>query len=214
MDEEIRLINANARSEKIKNFFSTNKKKIIISLSILIFLLIIFFLFLEFKEKSKIKLAERYNQITKEYLVNKNDSIKDQLIGIIYENDSTYSPLALYFLIDNNILIQNEKLNELFDQVINKNSFDKEIKDLIIYKKALFNSEFSSENEILNILNPIIKSESIWRSHALYLLAEYFYFKNEKEKSKEFFNQIISLKNSNPNIRLEAEKRLNRNFSD
>ena len=214
MDEEIRLINANARSEKIKNFFSTNKKKIIISLSILIFLLIFFFLFLEFKEKSKIKLAERYNQITKEYIVNKNDSIKDQLIGIIYENDSTYSPLALYFLIDNNILIQNEKLNELFDQVINKNSFDKEIKDLIIYKKALFNSEFSSENEILNILNPIIKSESIWRSHALYLLAEYFYFKNEKEKSKEFFNQIISLKNSNPNIRLEAEKRLNRDFSD
>jgi predicted negative regulator of RcsB-dependent stress response len=214
MDEEIRLINANTRSEKIKNFFSTNKKKIIISLSILIFLLIIFFLFLEFKEKSKIKLAERYNQITKEYIVNKNDSIKDQLIGIIYENDSTYSPLALYFLIDNNILIQNEKLNELFDQVINKNSFDKEIKDLIIYKKALFNSEFSSENEILNILNPIIKSESIWRSHALYLLAEYFYSKNEKEKSKEFFNQIISLKNSNPNIRLEAEKRLNRDFSD
>ena len=214
MDEEIRLINANARSEKIKNFFSTNKKKIIISLSILIFLLIFFFLFLEFKEKSKIKLAERYNQITKEYIVNKNDSIKDQLIGIIYENDSTYSPLALYFLIDNNILIQNEKLNELFDQVINKNSFDKEIKDLIIYKKALFNSEFSSENEILNILNPIIKSESIWRSHALYLLAEYFYSKNEKEKLKEFFNQIISLKNSNPNIRLEAEKRLNRDFSD
>ena len=214
MDEEIRLINANARSEKIKNFFLTNKKKIITSLSILIFLLIFFFLFLEFKEKSKIKLAERYNQITKEYIVNKNDSIKDQLIGIIYENDSTYSPLALYFLIDNNILIQNEKLNELFDQVINKNSFDKEIKDLIIYKKALFNSEFSSENEILNILNPIIKSESIWRSHALYLLAEYFYFKNEKEKSKEFFNQIISLKNSNPNIRLEAEKRLNRDFSD
>ena len=214
MDEEIRLINANARSEKIKNFFSTNKKKIIISLSILIFLLIFFFLFLEFKEKSKIKLAERYNQITKEYQVNKKDSIKDQLIEIIYENDSTYSPLALYFLIDNNILIQNEKLNELFDQVINKNSFDKEIKDLIIYKKALFNSEFSSENEILNILNPIIKSESIWRSHALYLLAEYFYFKNEKEKSKEFFNQIISLKNSNPNIRLEAEKRLNRDFSD
>ena len=214
MDEEIRLINANARSEKIKNFFSTNKKKIIISLSILIFLLIFFFLFLEFKEKSKIKLAERYNQITKEYIVNKNDSIKDQLIGIIYENDSTYSPLALYFLIDNNILIQNEKLNELFDQVINKNNFDKEIKDLIIYKKALFNSEFSSENEILNILNPIIKSESIWRSHALYLLAEYFYSKNEKEKSKEFFNQIISLKNSNPNIRVEAEKRLNTNFSD
>ena len=45
-------------------------------------------------------------------------------------------------------------------------------------------------------------------------MAEYFYFKNEKQKSKEFFDQIITLENSNPNIKIEAQKRLNRDFSD
>ena len=212
MDEEIQLVNATTRNERIKNFFQNNRKKIIISLSIIVLLAIFYFLFLEIREKSKIKLADRYNQITINYLSNKKENIKNQLIDIIYENDSTYSPLALYFLIDNDILDKNEEINKLFDHVINKNNLEKEIKDLVIYKKALFNSDFSSENELLNILNPIIKSDSIWKSHALYLLGEYFYYKNEKRKSKEFFKQVISLENSNPEIRLEVQKRLNRDF--
>ena len=84
----------------------------------------------------------------------------------------------------------------------------------MIYKKALFNSEFLSENELIKILNPIINSESVWKSHGLYLMAEYFYSKNEREKSKEFFNQILILPNSNTNIRLESQKRINRDFSE
>ena len=134
------------------------------------------------------------------------------MIEIIYENDTTYSPLALYFIIDNEILNENNEINKLFDQIINKTKLDKEIKNLIIYKKALFNSDFTSENELLNILNPVINSESIWTSHALYLLAEYFYSKNEKEKAKEFFNKIVGMKNSNQNIKVETQKRLNRDF--
>ena len=45
-------------------------------------------------------------------------------------------------------------------------------------------------------------------------MAEYFYTKNQKQKSKEFFNQIINLENSNPDIRLQTEKRLNRDLSE
>ena len=63
-------------------------------------------------------------------------------------------------------------------------------------------------------MNPIIKSKSIWNSHALYLLAEFFYSKNEKQKSKEFFDQIINSENSNPDILVEAQKRINRDLSD
>jgi len=63
-------------------------------------------------------------------------------------------------------------------------------------------------------LNPIINSNSIWKSHALYLLAEYFYSKNEKQKSKEFFNQIIILENSNQDLKIKAQKRLNRDLSE
>ena len=72
----------------------------------------------------------------------------------------------------------------------------------------------ADEGELLNILNPLINSTSVWRSHALYLVAEYFYFKNEKEKSKEFFNQILSTENANEDILKEAKKRLNRDLSD
>ena len=64
------------------------------------------------------------------------------------------------------------------------------------------------------MLNPLINSESIWKSHALYILAEYFYEKNEKQKSKEFFNNIINTKNANQNILKEAQKRLSRDLSD
>ena len=45
-------------------------------------------------------------------------------------------------------------------------------------------------------------------------MAEYFYSKNEKQKSKEFYDQIINLENSNTKIKLEAHKRLNRDFSE
>ena len=180
--------------------------------SLFILMAIFYFLFLEIKERNKIELAEKYNKIKIEHTINNKEDTKNKLIEIIYENDTTYSPLALYFIIDNEILNENNEINKLFDQIISKTKLDKEIKNLIIYKKALFNSDFTSENELLNILNPVINSESIWASHALYLLAEYFYSKNEKEKAKEFFNKIVGMKNSNQNIKVETQKRLNRDF--
>jgi hypothetical protein len=133
---------------------------------------------------------------------------------IIENKNSTYSPLALYYLIDENLIKDKNEINYLFDVLINKTSLDYEIKNLIIYKKALFNADTTNENELLNILNPIINSKSIWKSHGLYLLAEYFYSKNEKQKSKEFFNQILNTKNANTDIIKETQKRLNRDLSE
>ena len=214
MDEDIEIINTNTRNEKIKNFFIINKKKIIIFASFLILIAIFYFLFLEIKERNKIKLAEKYNKIKIEHTKNNKKDTKNKLIEVIYENDTTYSPLALYFLIDNEILSENNEINKLFDQVINKTKLDKEIKNLIIYKKGLYNSDYETENNLLKILNPLINSKSIWKSHSLYLLAEYFFSKNEKQKAKEFFEKIITLENSNPQIKLEAQKRIQRDFSE
>ena len=45
-------------------------------------------------------------------------------------------------------------------------------------------------------------------------MAEYFYSKNEREKSKEFFNQVIALLDGNSDIKLESQKRLNRDFGE
>jgi len=117
-------------------------------------------------------------------------------------------------LLDNNLLENNEEINTLFNELIEKTNLENEIKNLIIYKKALFNSDFVSENELLKILNPVINSESIWKSHALYLLAEFFYSKDEKQKAKEFFNQILVLPNANSTIKAESQKRLNRDLGE
>ena len=214
MDEEITIIDTNTRNEKIKNFFINNKKRLIVGFSIILILIISYLSIKEMKERKKIKLASQYNTTTINFKTEAKQKTISQLTKLINENDTTYSPLALYFLIDNNLLDNKIKVNTLFDELINETSLDEEIKNLIIYKKALFNSDFSTENDLLQILNPIINSESIWKSHSLYLIAEYFYSKNEKQKAKEFFNQILLLPNANIDIKTASQKRLNRDLGE
>ena len=214
MDEEISIIDSNTRKEKIKNFFVNNKKNLIITITVIIIGLAVFFTVDEIKERNKIKLANKFNLIKINYKKNQKQTTISELVEIINQNDVTYSPLALYFLLDNNLIEDRTEINKLFDALIKKTNLDNEIKNLIIYKKALFNSNFVTENNLLKILNPIINSESIWKSHALYLLAEFFYSKNEKQKAKEFFNQILILSNSNNDIKIESQKRLNRDLSE
>ncbi len=136
------------------------------------------------------------------------------MVEIIQAKDKTYSPLALYFLLDNNIIKSQDKINNLFDVLINETQLDKEIINLITYKKALYNSDFATENNLLKILNPIINSDSIWKSHELYLLGEYFLSKNEKKKSKEFFEKILITENANSKIKLEAQRRIERDLGE
>ena len=214
MDEETAIIDQSTRNEKIKNFLIRNKSKILGILVFIVILLILFFSYNEYKDRKIVEISNQYNSLIIEY--DKKDKVKtyEGLLNIINKKDSTYSPLALYFIIDNQLSEDKEQLNKLFDIIIKKVSLEKEIKNLIIYKKGLLNAETASEVELLNILKPIINSESVWRSHALYLLAEYFYSKNQKQKSKEFFEQLINLENANQDLLVEAKKRLNRDLSE
>ena len=212
--QEKKIIDSNTRNEKIKNFFINNSKNLIIGFSIIFILVIGYLSIQEIKKRTKIKLANQFNITTINFKIEDKQPTIDQLTKLIYENDKTYSPLALYFLIDNNLIEDINEINILFDELINNTSLDEEIKNLIIYKKGLFNSDFVSENDLLKILNPIINSESIWKSHSLYLMAEYFYSKNQKQKAKEFFNQVLILPNTNNDIKAESQKRLNRDLGE
>ena len=215
MDEEISIVDTNTRNEKIRNFFVKNKKILIVIISTIFLTLGGYFLYDEINKKNKIKLSNLYNSSTINYKsLGKNEKTISDLIILVKKKDKTYSPLALYFLIDNNLIDNKNDVNDLFNFLIDKTNIEFEIKNLLIYKKALFNSDFMKENELIQILNPIINSESIWKSHALYLMAEFFYANREKEKAKEFFNQILTLSNSNADIRLESKKRLNRDLSE
>ena len=213
MDEEIDIINRNTRIEKLKNFLISKRKQIVSFLIFIVFILISFFGYQEFNKRNKEKLANKFNMLVTNF-DNGQKNINNELVEIINEKDRTYSPLAFFFLLDNDLISSKEEINLYFDLLINDVSLEKEIKNLTIYKKGLFNSDFVQENELLSILNPIIKSESMWKPQALYLMAEYYLSKNQKQKSKEFFNQVLDMENISPKIKLEVQKRLRSNFSE
>ena len=214
MDEETSIIDTNTRNEKIKNFFINNKKKLLILISIIILILISYFGYSEYKDTKKKQTSNYYNSAIIDYSKGNLDLIRERLIEVVREKDPTYSPLALYFIIDNDLAESREQVNSLFDILINKTSLENEIKNLIIYKKALFNADEASELELLNILKPLTNSNSVWKSHALFLIGEFFYDKGEFQKSKDFFNKIVLIENPNTEILINTQRRLNRDFSD
>jgi len=214
MEEDISIINSNTRQEKVRSFFVNNKNKIISIIVILVIVLVGAYSFDSYKTNKKKKISNKFNSTTLTHSENTKETTVKNLVEIINEQDPTYSPLSLYYIIDNKLISNQSEINSYFDILIEKTSLDKEIKNLVIYKKALFNSDQAQESDLLNILNPLINSESVWKSHALYLMGEYFYSKDQKQKSKEFFNQIANLEDANSDIKLQAQKRLNRDLSD
>ena len=213
MSEDIEIINQNTKIEKLKNFFSNNYKKLIGSLALILLALFSYFGYQEYNKRLKLEIADIYNQITlKEITINNTNEI-EQLIKIINEKDPIYSALSLYFIIEKDLVNDQNEINKFFDLVINSQK-EKEIKNLIIYKKAIYNANIVSENELLDILNPVLKSESVWKSHALLLMADYFEHNNNLIKSKDFLEEIVDSELVNNEIRIESERRLKRMIGD
>ena len=212
MDEDLTIVNQNTRNETITSFLKKNLKKIILILFSLIIFLIFLFIYQELKERKKNRLAEKYNNIIFDKNISGKSETKDKMIEIVNAKDQTYSTLALYYIIDNKLLDNQIKINEFFDTIIsiskNENKF------LIVYKKALYNSDKISDNEVLAILKPVLNSDSIWKQHALLLMADIYFQKKQLNKSRDFLNKILDLEGSNQNLKQEVKKRLNRDFSE
>ena len=79
-----------------------------------------------------------------------------------------------------------ESIVKLFDKVISIKKIDKEDIDLIKIKKALFVSNYYNEQEMLRVLNPIINSDSIWRSNAIKILIDYFLNKGDYLNANQY----------------------------
>ena len=101
MDEDLTIINSNTRNEKIKNFFIKNKNKLIISLFVIIIIILLSFYSFKFTKTKIKKLSEKYNESIIQYQNGNEIQIVDTMREIIKDKDTTYSPLALYFLLDN-----------------------------------------------------------------------------------------------------------------
>ena len=212
MDEDLTIVNQNTRNESITSFLKKNLKKIILILFSLIIFLIFLFIYQELKERKKNRLAEKYNNIIFDKNISGKSETKDKMIEIVNAKDQTYSTLALYYIIDNKLLDNQIKINEFFDTIISISKNEK--KFLIVYKKALYNSDKISDNEVLAILKPVLNSDSIWKQHALLLMADIYFQKKQLNKSRDFLNKILDLEGSNQNLKQEVKKRLNRDFSE
>ena len=214
MDEDLSIIKSNTRNERIKNFILNNKKSLIAFLIMFFGIIISFFGYKEFKKSQTIKISDIYNSTIINYSSETKDETINKLIEIVNKKNSTYSPLSLYFIIDNRLILNQKEINDLFNILIEDTPLEKEIKNLIIYKKGLYNADKVDENELLEILRPLTNTKSIWTSHALYLIAEFFFSKDEKQKAKDFFNKILEIDNANQDIVKETRKRLSRDLSD
>ena len=188
---ENNIVNRN----KVIVFYEKYKKKIFFCLSI-IFLLIIFLFYYLNNEKEKIEFISENYVTAKVYLANgENEKAKTILRKNIFLNNSTYSTLSLFLMINENLLTDEKEISALFDHLLINCKFKKEIKDLLIFKKILFESNYVEESQLLNSLKPLLNENSLWKSHALLLIGDYYYDKSENIKAREFYLQILNIKN-------------------
>ena len=83
------------------------------------------------------------------------------------------------------------------------------IKNLLLYKKALYNSTYLDELKLLEEIKPLLnKKESVWKAHALLLLGDYFISKKENYKAKDFYSQILSINNLQKDLYDQAKSQL------
>jgi len=197
------------KKSKLKRFYELNKILIYSSILIVIIFFVSLNLYLENKERKRILLSENYVQ-AKIYLENgKKVEAINILKSVIFANDSTYSPLCFFLILNQDLISDFKEISTLFEHLLENNKFDKEIRNLLVYKKALFDSNFVNESELLKGIKPLLNTQEIlWKPHALLLLGDYFVSKGEYLKAREFYIQILSISNLHKDLYYQAKSQL------
>ena len=197
------------KKSKFKKFYDKYKILIFSTILILIFALGTYNFYLAKSEKRRVLLSENYIQ-AKIYLENgKKIEAINILKSVIFANDSTYSPLCFFMILNQDLISDFKEISILFEHLLENNKFDKEIRNLLVYKKALFDSNFVNESELLKGMKPLLSTqESLWKPHALLLLGDYFLSKGEYLKAREFYIQILTISNLHKDLYYQAKSQL------
>ena len=196
------------KKSKVKKFYESNKILIFSSIFILIILFGSLSFYLENKEGKKILLSENYIQ-AKFYLDNGNKSEALNILKkVIFANDPTYSTLSFFLMLNQNLITEYKEISSLYEHLLENNKFEKELRNLLIYKKALFDSNFIVESELLETIKPLLNTDTLWKPHALLLLGDYFTSKGENIKAIEFYQQILSINNLHKDLYDQAKSQL------
>ena len=196
------------KKSKLKKFYDDYKILIVSVISIFLITIISFNIYLYLQNTKKTSLSKKYLSAKIHLQNNNKDQALKTLNEIIYSDDPTYSTLSLFEIINKNLENDDEKVSKLFIQVLNNNKFDNEIKNLIILKKAIFETNFNDEQKLLKTINPLINEKTLWKPHALMLAGNYFVSRNENLKAKDFFIQILNIENLNNEFLDQAKYQL------
>ena len=180
---------------KILNFVKKNLKKLITLSALLILFLFIYLFYVNLKNKNEIKISEQYTKATVYFKQKKINESKLLLENIISQDHQFYSPLALYIMIDKNIEKDTSKIIILFDKILDNNSIENENLNLIKIKKAIYLINLNNEKLILETLNPIINSNSVWKNLAINLISEYFISNGQSIKANEYIKLLDKINN-------------------
>ena len=191
MSEE--LLN-NTFLNKLTGFIKKNIKNLIILFILLILTLFSYLFYKDLQKRNEIKLSQQYTQASIQFKEKKINNAKQLFENIINKNHKFYSPLALYFIIDNNLEIDPLNIIIFFDKILSISSIDEENLNLIRIKKAIFLFSLEDEELMIKTLNPIINSDSVWRNIAIELISDYFLSKNQEIKASEYIQLLNNKK--------------------
>ena len=186
--------------KKVLDIIKSNLKIII---SIFLFFILVSFLYawINFKEASKkVNLSEEFINAKVMLSQNKSNEAYKILKKIIQNKDNTYSVLSLYLVIDQDLEKDRKKVINYFNEVLSINTLKNEDLDLLKFKKAIFISNESNEKELLDLLNPIINSDSVWKAQSIRFLADFYFSKKEYKKADQYYSTLLDLENSNIDI--------------
>ena len=197
------------KKTKFKEFYESNKI-LIYSTAIILVTIISFYSYYQYdKEKKKIFLSNNYIQAKVYIERGDNNKAIEILRNVIFSNDPTYSTLSFFTILNENLIDENNQVSELFDHLLANIKFDEEIKNLLIYKKALYKSNYLEESKLLEETKSLLKNKkSIWHGHSLLLLGDFYFSKKEFIKAKDFYMKILSTKNLQPDIYSQARSKL------
>ena len=152
-------------SEKIENFVQKNKNILLTIFTLIIFALIGISYFNYYQQSKNEKVSEKFVQAGIYLSLNQKEKSKKIYKEIITSKNKFYSLLALNNIIDNDLEQNNEEVLELFN-IVENTKIEKEQKNLIKLKKALYLIKISKDNEGEKLLNEITSDNSIWKETA------------------------------------------------
>ena len=156
---------------KSLNFFKNNKKKFYILL-LFFFILTISLIYLKSRiEKQNILISEKFVQAGIFLASNEKEKAKNMYEEIILSGSKFYSILSLNTILEKNLVLDKKKILNNF-RIIEKTVSNKESKELINLKKALYLIKETDKKNGDNLLQSLIEKNSNLKSIAKEILED------------------------------------------